>query len=42
VQHQIVADVDGTVKAILAAAGTQVAAQDLILEITPGEEAAEG
>jgi geranyl-CoA carboxylase alpha subunit len=41
-QHQIVADVDGTVKAILAAAGTQVAAQDLILEITPGEEAAEG
>ncbi|MGB3866336.1 MAG: biotin/lipoyl-containing protein, partial [Xanthobacteraceae bacterium] len=39
-QHQIIAEVDGVVSAILAKAEAQIGAEDLILEITPDEEAA--
>ncbi len=38
-QHQISAEVDGVVSAIFGKAGGQIAAEDLILEITPDEEA---
>ncbi|MCG8444015.1 MAG: hypothetical protein MI723_19610, partial [Caulobacterales bacterium] len=39
-QHEILAQVDGAVTAVLAAPGAQLAADDLILEITPDTEAA--
>ncbi len=38
-QHHIVAEIDGVVTSVAAAAGTQIAADDLILEITPDGEA---
>ncbi|MGB0906793.1 MAG: acetyl-CoA carboxylase biotin carboxylase subunit [Maricaulaceae bacterium] len=37
-QHEILAEVDGVVAEITAAAGTQIAADDLIMDITPDEE----
>jgi geranyl-CoA carboxylase alpha subunit len=37
-QHQIIADVDGSVATIAVASGDQVAADDLILEIDEGEK----
>ena len=39
-QHHIVAEVDGIVTSVVATAGVQIAADDLILEITPDEDAA--
>jgi geranyl-CoA carboxylase alpha subunit len=36
-QHEILADVDGTVQSILASPGSQIAADERILEITPDE-----
>lgn len=38
-QHEILADIDGTVTQIAAAAGVQIAADDLIMEIEPAEAA---
>ncbi len=38
-QQQVLADVSGIVKMIASEAGAQIAAEDLILEIEPGEEA---
>ncbi|HEY5644472.1 MAG TPA: biotin carboxylase N-terminal domain-containing protein [Pseudomonadales bacterium] len=38
-QHEILANVDGTVTAVLASAGTQIAADERILEIEPDAEA---
>ena len=40
-QHDIVADVDGTVSAVHAEAGGQIGAEDMILEIEPEQETAE-
>lgn len=37
-QHEILAEIDGVVENIAASAGNQIAADDLILEITPDEE----
>ncbi len=37
--YEILAEIDGTVREVLALAGTQVAADDVLLEITPNEEA---
>jgi len=36
-QHELLAEVDGTVKEVIATADTQIAADDLILEIEPTE-----
>ena len=36
-QHEILAEIDGTVEAITATAGKQIAADDLILEIVADE-----
>ena len=41
-QHEILAQIDGTVDTIAATAGKQIAADDLILEIVADEEAEEG
>ena len=38
-QHEILADIDGTVTEVSASAGTQIAADDLIMEIEAGDEA---
>jgi len=38
-QHEILAEIDGTVETIAASAGTQIAADDLIMEITENEKA---
>ena len=38
-QHEILAEVDGVVASVPASAGMQVAADDLILEITPDDGA---
>ena len=40
-QHQIVAEVSGVVKAVMATAGVQIAADERILEIEPAEQEAE-
>ncbi|MEO9467949.1 biotin carboxylase N-terminal domain-containing protein [Parasphingorhabdus sp.] len=37
-QHEILAEIDGTVETVAAIAGKQIAADDLILEITANEE----
>jgi len=37
-QHEILADIDGTVDEIYGSAGVQIAADDLILTITPAED----
>jgi len=37
-QHEILAEIDGTVETIAATAGKQIAADDLILEIVADEE----
>ncbi len=37
-QHQIIAEIDGIVNAISAEAGQQIAADEVILEITPADE----
>ncbi|SIN60324.1 geranyl-CoA carboxylase alpha subunit [Parasphingorhabdus marina DSM 22363] len=37
-QHEILAEIDGVVETIAASAGNQIAADDLILEITPNAE----
>ena len=38
-QHEILAEIDGTVADVSASAGTQIAADDLIMEIEAGDEA---
>lgn len=38
-QHEILAEIDGQVTAVMAKAGTQIAADDLIMEIDAGDEA---
>jgi biotin carboxyl carrier protein len=40
-QHEILAEVAGVVKAVTASAGVQIAADERILEIEPAEQDAE-
>jgi len=40
-QHEILAEIDGTVEMIAATAGNQIAADDLIMEIVADEESEE-
>ena len=37
-QHEILADIDGTVAEVASVAGTQIAANDLIMNIAPNSE----